>query len=81
MSKPTSEVINPTFNAGQDNVHFTAWFEIHNGMYLFWTTTLHRDSGIFIVDVFTSTVINHTDSQIIDKGESALLIIALICRG
>ena len=33
---------------------------------LFWTTTRHRDSGIFIVDVFTSTVINHSDSQIID---------------
>ena len=48
---------------------------------LFWTTTRHRDSGIFIVDVFTSTVINHSDSQIIDKGEGALLIIALICKG
>ena len=50
-------------------------------MYLFRTTILHRDSGIFIVDVFTSTVINHTDSQNTDKGQGALLIIALICKG
>ena len=52
-------------------------------MYLFRTTILHRDSGIFIVDAFqvTSTVINHTDSQNTDKGQGALLIIALICKG